>query len=36
MLSRVMRGSVANDVLRRVECDILVASPGIESAGVLY
>jgi nucleotide-binding universal stress UspA family protein len=36
MLSRVMRGSVANDVLRRIECDILVASPGIESAGVLY
>lgn len=36
MLSRVMRGSVSNDVLRRSECDILVASPGIDSAGVLY
>ena len=36
MLSRVMRGGVANDVLRGIECDILVASPGIDSAGVLY
>ena len=35
-LSRVMRGSVANDVLRRMECDILVASPDIESTGTLF
>ena len=34
MLSRVMRGRVANDVLRRRECDILVASPDIESSGL--
>jgi universal stress protein E len=36
MLSRVMRGSVANDVLRRMECDILVASPDIEAASALF
>ena len=36
MLSRLMRGSVPNDILRRIECDILVASPGIDSAAVPY
>jgi nucleotide-binding universal stress UspA family protein len=36
MLSRVMRGSVANDVLRRMECDVLVASPDIEAASALF
>jgi nucleotide-binding universal stress UspA family protein len=35
MLNRVMRGSVANDFLRRSACDILVAAHGIESARVL-
>ena len=34
MPGRVMRGGVANDVLRRIECDIRVAAPDIESAGV--
>jgi universal stress protein E len=33
VLSRLMRGGAANDILRRIECDTLVASPGIESAG---
>jgi nucleotide-binding universal stress UspA family protein len=36
MLSRVMRGSVANDVLRRRECDVLVSSPDIEAASTLF
>jgi nucleotide-binding universal stress UspA family protein len=35
MLSHMMRGSVANDVLRRRECDILVAPPEIEAANAL-
>ncbi len=34
-LSRVMRGSAASDVLRRMERDVLVASPDIEAAGAL-
>ena len=32
VLNRFMRGSMANDLLRRTECDILVAAPGIEAA----
>ncbi|MGH8137594.1 MAG: universal stress protein [Steroidobacteraceae bacterium] len=36
MLSRVMQGSVANDVLRRIECDVLVAAPEMQAAGVRY
>jgi nucleotide-binding universal stress UspA family protein len=33
-LNRVVRGSVANDVLRGLECDILVAAPDAEGAAV--
>lgn len=35
-LSRVMRGSVANDVLRKIDCDILVAAPDFEATGVMH
>jgi universal stress protein E len=33
-LNRVVRGSVANDVLRGLECDILVAAPDAEEASL--
>jgi len=33
-LNRVVRGSVANDVLRGLECDILVAAPDAEAASL--
>jgi universal stress protein E len=36
MLSRMMRGSASNDVLRRMECDIFVAAPELKSANVLH
>ena len=35
MLNRMMRGSASNDILRRMECDILVAAPGLKSPNVL-
>jgi nucleotide-binding universal stress UspA family protein len=35
MLNRVVRGSVDNDALRGIECDVLVASRESEAAGVL-
>jgi nucleotide-binding universal stress UspA family protein len=34
-LNRVVRGSVANDVLRSLECDILVAAPDVTEASLL-
>lgn len=36
MLSRMMRGSASNDVLRRMACDILVGAPELKSANVLH
>jgi nucleotide-binding universal stress UspA family protein len=33
-LNRVVRGSVANDVLRSLECDILVAAPDVAEASL--
>ncbi|MEP7246038.1 MAG: universal stress protein [Gammaproteobacteria bacterium] len=36
IFNRVVRGSVASDALRTIECDILVASRGNEAAGVLH
>jgi nucleotide-binding universal stress UspA family protein len=36
ILNRMMRGSVANDSLRSIECDILVAPPGTRAAELLH
>jgi nucleotide-binding universal stress UspA family protein len=36
IFNRVVRGSVANDALRTIECDILVAARGREAAGLLH
>jgi len=36
MLNRIVRGSVANDMLRTLECDILVAAPDVEATGLLH
>jgi nucleotide-binding universal stress UspA family protein len=36
MFNRVVRGNVANDALRTIECDVLVASRETEAAGVLH
>ena len=36
MLNRIVRGSVANDMLRALECDILVAAPDVEAIGSLH
>jgi nucleotide-binding universal stress UspA family protein len=36
MLNRIVRGSVANDMLRTLECDILVAAPDAEASGALH
>ena len=36
MLNRIVRGSVANDMLRTLECDILVAAPDVEAPGSLH
>lgn len=36
MLNRVVRGSVDNDALRSIECDVLVASTESEVAGALH
>jgi nucleotide-binding universal stress UspA family protein len=36
MLNRIVRGSVANDMLRALECDILVAAPDMEAMGSLH
>jgi universal stress protein E len=35
MFTRLTRSSVANDVLRSIDCDILVAAPKVESAHAL-
>jgi hypothetical protein len=32
----MVRGSAANDTLRALECDILVASPDAEAVGSLH
>lgn len=36
MFNRLARGSVANDPLRHIECDVLVASRESEAVGVLH
>jgi nucleotide-binding universal stress UspA family protein len=36
VLNRIVRGSVANDMLRNLECDILVAAPDAEASGSFH
>lgn len=36
MLDRIVRGSVENDMLRALECDILVAAPDMAATGSLH